>query len=332
MSLVSVEACSAPVTQLSASPVPVLADSERCDSAIPFALRWLFSLDDRRRGYERVRRQVLDVGGCARPIRLRGTALTVALASGLVVREFALDGTPLGAIPSFGAVHRAANSDDPRDRCYVRRGPVKCPHGRPWKCAARHGPGDPEVGEPLCPDCYDCVGHVAFNVLCSALFGNLVDTVYHRLAAVGGAGRTAVRGLLRVEYLRIAEYQARGVIHFHVIVRLDGPQDRQAPPAWATVEALADAVRSAAATVSVAVPVSGALGQQLNQTFYTRLYLDEIDGTPLMAADEVTDSFRPLVDVHRNTIGTYPTTQSGGTVQIDRTAVNITLPLSSPPP
>ena len=315
MSPISAGACPAPVTQPSVSSAPAPADSGRCDAAIPFASRWLFSLDDRRRGYERVRRQILDVGGCARPIRLRGTALTVALASGLVLREFSSDGTPFGAIlvrcmnrraavcpscsalyqgdafqlaraglvggkgvpswvrlnpalfvtltsPSFGAVHRAVNPDDPRDRCHVRRGPVKCPHGRARKCTARHGPGDPDVGGPLCPDCYDYVGHVAFNVLCSALFGNLIDTVYHRLAAVGGVSRAAVRRLLRVEYLRIAEYQARGVIHFHVIFRLDGPQDRQASAAWATAEVLADAVRSAAATVSVAVPVSGALGER----------------------------------------------------------------------
>ena len=241
MSLVSAGARPASVNQASAPAAPASApDSRPSDSALPFALRWLLSLDDRRHGYEQVRRQILDVGGCAHPIQLRGQALTVARESGRVLREFSSQSTPFDVIfercmnrraavcpscsalyqgdafqlaraglvggkgvpgsvrenpaafvtltaPSFGAVHRAADPDKPRDRCHVRRGPVRCAHDRPLRCVVRHGPDDSQVGEPLCPECYDYIGHVAFNVLCTALFGNLVDTVYHRLASVGGA-------------------------------------------------------------------------------------------------------------------------------------------------
>lgn len=312
--------------------MPVRAGA-RDESGFPFVLRWLLSLDDRREGYERVRRQVLDVGGCAHPIQLRGRALTVARESGLVLREFSSQSTPFDVIfvrcmnrraavcpscsalyqgdafqlaraglvggkgvpasvrenpaafvtltaPSFGAVHRAADPDRPRNQCHVRRGPARCPHDKPRRCTARHGPDDPVVGEPLCPACYDYVGHVAFNVLCTALFGNLVDTVYHRLASVGGVGRGEVRRVLRVEYLRIAEYQTRGVIHFHVIFRLDGPQDRGAPPAWATAEVLAAAVRSAAKSASVSAPaVLGGhpvrFGEQIDVQFITLGGADE---------------------------------------------------------
>jgi hypothetical protein len=47
-------------------------------------------------------------------------------------------------------------------------------------------------------------------------------------------------------------------VHFHAVVRLDGPAGPDtAPPAWATVALLDGAIRAAAGRVSVRVPVSG---------------------------------------------------------------------------
>lgn len=127
---------------------------------------------------------------------------------------------------------------------------------RGWPgCGLRHGPDDLIVGQALCP--YDDPGQVLFNAGASSLWGNLIDTVYHRLAVHSDERRGKVRKLLRVEYYKVAECQARGVVHFHAIARLDGPADREPAPLWASPEVLESAVRSAMATVSVALPLSG---------------------------------------------------------------------------
>src|SRR5207302_476259 len=83
------------------------------------------------------------------------------------------------------------------------------------------------------------------------------------LAAHSDERRSRIRRLVRVEYYKVAEYQARGVVHFHGIVRLDGPADREPPPLWASPEVLEAAVRSAVATVSVALPPSEAIGDRV---------------------------------------------------------------------
>jgi hypothetical protein len=47
----------------------------------------------------------------------------------------------------------------------------------------------------------------------------------------------------------VAEYQARGVVHYHAIIRLDAPGQDQPPPPRYTAALLADAIRHAAAAV-----------------------------------------------------------------------------------
>ena len=167
--------------------------------------------------------------------------------------------------PSFGAVHRAP---DARHPTYVCQPPAKdaeiCPHAVRLTCGVRHEPDDVLLGSPLCLACYDYAGQVLWNAYASKLWGALMDTVYHRLAAVSGQRREMVRRLVRVESVRNAEYQARGVVHFHAVLRLDGPGDRgERPPSWATGEALCAAVKSAAETVTVAVPETAELGERV---------------------------------------------------------------------
>jgi hypothetical protein len=54
-----------------------------------------------------------------------------------------------------------------------------------------------------------------------------------------------------VRFVKVAEYQARGVIHYHAIIRLDGTTgDCQPPPARYTAAMLSDAIRQAAAVIS----------------------------------------------------------------------------------
>lgn len=67
-----------------------------------------------------------------------------------------------------------------------------------------------------------------------------------------------------VSFAKVAEYQRRAAIHFHAVVRLDGPPGPGDPsPDWATVELLTDAVHAAAAAANVRVPESDAYGTEL---------------------------------------------------------------------
>ena len=48
----------------------------------------------------------------------------------------------------------------------------------------------------------------------------------------------------RVSFAKVAEYQKRGAVHFHAVIRLDGPDGPDTPPpAWATADLLTDAIR-----------------------------------------------------------------------------------------
>ncbi|MCA2224221.1 replication initiator [Nonomuraea aurantiaca] len=78
------------------------------------------------------------------------------------------------------------------------------------------------------------------------------------LRVAGAARRGELRELrehLTVSFTKVAEYQRRGVVHFHAVIRLDGPGGpTAAPPAWATTDTLANAVQHAARVVSALVP------------------------------------------------------------------------------
>ncbi|HEX4813201.1 MAG TPA: replication initiator [Nonomuraea sp.] len=164
--------------------------------------------------------------------------------------------------PSFGRVHAARDGRVCRSR---RGGKRTCAHGRPLWCSSRHEATDGMVGAPLCEDCADLAGQVLWNAHVGELWRRTVIYVYRALAAlapaVGGRALTVrgVRALLRLSYVKVAEFQKRGVVHLHVLARLDGvnPDDPEmiAPaPAWAGVELLTAALAHAAGRVSVPLP------------------------------------------------------------------------------
>ncbi|MDH6138912.1 hypothetical protein P3T35_000901 [Kitasatospora sp. GP30] len=169
--------------------------------------------------------------------------------------------------PSFGAVHRAG-------RCRPRRSEV-CEHGLPLGCGRRHDDDASSVGQPLCPACYDYVAHVLWHAHAGRLWMVFMDCLYYRLGVVGGLGKGAVRRLLRVSAVKVAEFQRRGAVHFHAVLRIDGPTGavgpgaavgatavpallENEPPEWASVDVLVAAVRSAAGAARVRVPSSDA--------------------------------------------------------------------------
>jgi hypothetical protein len=116
---------------------------------------------------------------------------------------------------------------------------------------------------PLCPDCYDYRRAVVWNALAPELWRRTGIYLGRALARVAGLTAAQGRRLVRPACAKVAEYQARGAVHLHAIVRLDaapphGDTDRIAPPPPGfTLELLAQAVRLAAAEVAVPCPTGG---------------------------------------------------------------------------
>ncbi|MGP3914271.1 replication initiator [Nonomuraea sp. 10N515B] len=157
--------------------------------------------------------------------------------------------------PSFGAVHSRREKDGKVQPCHARRDTATCPHGRAMSCTTKHSPADPRLGEPLCPDCYDYTGSVLFNALAPLLWKRFADSLRRRLAKLGGLTLKDLREHLTVSFAKVAEYQRRGVVHFHAVIRLDGPGGPGAPPpTWATEDILTQAVQHAVHAVSALVP------------------------------------------------------------------------------
>ena len=148
--------------------------------------------------------------------------------------------------PGFGVVHglRAESA------CHSNSSVVeRCPHGRRLGCAARHRTSDAIVGTPLCPDCYDYVGAVLQNASTSELWRRTTIYTQRQLAAVLGCSQTQAARVVRLASCRVAEFQRRGVVHLHAVIRADGP-DGTAPRI--TGAQLAQACGQAVRLVSVA--------------------------------------------------------------------------------
>ncbi|GAQ69705.1 hypothetical protein T45_01436 [Streptomyces turgidiscabies] len=138
-------------------------------------------------------------------------------------------------------------------------GPV---HNRPasgcCRCGASHTEDDPALGSALSPDRYDYAGAVLFNNYAGDLWRRFTIYLRREIAAHAGLTQAALKEVCRVSFGKVAEFQKRGAVHFHAVVRLDGPDGPDtSPPAWATVALLDAAIRGAAARVSVPVPASG---------------------------------------------------------------------------
>ncbi|WP_219468807.1 replication initiator, partial [Nonomuraea rhizosphaerae] len=170
--------------------------------------------------------------------------------------------------PSFGAVHVQRENNGKVLPCHARRNAETCPHRQVLSCTERHSTDDPRLGEPLCPDCYDYDGSVLFNALSPELWRRFTLALRRRFAKLNGLTIKSLRDQAKIAFAKVAEYQRRGVVHFHAIIRLDGPDGPSSPPpAWATPEALTQAVQHAAAAVTAEIrPLSRTFrwGKQLD--------------------------------------------------------------------
>lgn len=252
-------------------------------------------------------RQLSSLGGCAQPIRLEGHRTEINTTTGEVLRHLDSAKMPAGHLlvrcgnrrtarcPSCAELYRqdtyqliAAGlrggknvpervASHPRVFATLTApsyGPV---HGRRSTSAARcrcghtHTKDDPALGTPLDPNRYDYTGAVLWNAHAPALWARFMLHLRRTIAAVAGIPQRLLSRYARVSYAKVAEYQRRGLIHFHAVIRLDGPQGGYTPPpSWATPEMLADAIRSAATLACVD-------GPDIDRRAYSITFGDQID-------------------------------------------------------
>ncbi|MFD4723044.1 replication initiator [Streptomyces sp. NPDC058423] len=151
-------------------------------------------------------------------------------------------------------------------------GPV---HNRPTRghcrCGTQHPEDAPELGTPLDPETYDYQGAVLWNAHASKIWARFSIYLPREIAKRAGLTQRDFKEHARVSFAKVAEYQRRGAIHFHAVVRLDGPTGSDdPPPPWGTPELLIDAIRAAATAADVPGPVldgrahTFAFGRQLD--------------------------------------------------------------------
>ncbi|WP_373304593.1 replication initiator protein RepSA [Streptomyces xanthochromogenes] len=245
-------------------------------------------------GFDRWQEQVRRTGGCSHPIRLQGQTVTRDRASGDVLYSYSTADEPGGTLriacgnrrasrcPSCawtyaGDVYhliRAGITGDSRmgipgeiryhpgvfaTLTAPSFGPV---HNRPdtgrCRCGAQHPDDDPALGTALHPERYDYAGAVLWNNHAGDLWRRFTIYLRREVAARVGLTQTALKEACRISFGKVAEFQKRGAVHFHAVVRLDGPDGPDSPPpAWATIALLDAAIKAAAARVAVPVEAKG---------------------------------------------------------------------------
>ncbi|MCF7551809.1 replication initiator [Pseudonocardia sp. WMMC193] len=180
--------------------------------------------------------------------------------------------------PSFGPVHT---------RRLTTRGKVI-----PCACGEYHREPDPRLGGAIDHDSYDYVGAVLWQAHAGKLWARFAIALRRALAARLGVSGREFGKIARLSYAKVAEYQRRGLVHFHAAIRIDGPDGpADPPPAGLTAEALHDAVREAAA--ATVLDVVRPDGTALALRWGAQLDLREITPT---AHDAVTDEHGEITD------------------------------------
>ena len=151
--------------------------------------------------------------------------------------------------PSFGAVHRRRQDGS----CHPWG--TRCLHGRALVCSQRHGTTDVALGGALCPECYDYEGAVLFNAGVSELWRRTTIYALRALGSLLGMSARQAARQLRLSYVKVVEFQRRGSVHLHALVRADvrGEEHGEAP-LGIDADMLATALQIAARKVTSPVP------------------------------------------------------------------------------
>ena len=162
--------------------------------------------------------------------------------------------------PGFGRVHTRRAQGRLVLSCQPHRQGARCPHGLRDGCWHRHDEDDPRLGEPLCLSCYDAQAQVLWNALAPELWRRTTIALQRALGRLVGLQEGELRRLVRVSYAKVAEFQRRGAVHFHAVIRLDAASDCRCPgclappPEGFTAALLEDALRHAVPAVRVPCP------------------------------------------------------------------------------
>ncbi|GGY02018.1 replication initiator [Streptomyces anandii] len=261
-------------------------------------------------GFDRWQDQIKRTGGCADPIHLRGWVIHKDKVTGETLHRYSTENEPGGRLrvacgnrrasrcPACAWTYagdtyhliRAGLAGDPdkdipgtvRDHPRVFAtftapsfGPV---HNRPdrgvCRCGTRHAADDTALGTALDPTTYDYAGAVLFNNHAGELWMRTINRLRREIAKRAGLTQRELAETCRLSYGKVAEFQKRGAVHFHAVIRLDGPDGAgSAPPSWATTDLLTDAIHAAATHPYSRVSVPAA-GDQSARTFQWGRQLD----------------------------------------------------------
>jgi hypothetical protein len=189
--------------------------------------------------------------------------------------------------PSFGAVHSRRERNGKTLPCHPRRDGGTCPHGQSVSCGEHHHPDDSRIGTRICGDCYDYTGSVLFNAVAPELWRRFTITLRRALARLAGIAQATLKEQARISCAKVAEYQKRGVVHFHAVIGLDGPDRPSTPPlGWATADLLTDAITAAVDSVKVKTPDTDKVPSQ------TLSWGAQLDIRPVSQEGELTDNAR----------------------------------------
>jgi hypothetical protein len=160
--------------------------------------------------------------------------------------------------PSFGRVHVRREQAGTVFPCHAGRLGERCQHGRRLGCWHRHDEDDPTLGLPVCPDCYDYQAAVIWNAMAPELWRRTTISIARVLARLAGVPRSELAKVVRISYVKVAEFQRRGQVHYHAIIRLDGLDQagEAVTPDGFTIDLLIEAIRAAAGNVRAPIPAA----------------------------------------------------------------------------
>lgn len=277
--------------------------------------------------FDRLQGQIERLAGCTRPVEITGFSATVNKETGEALHVFNTDDEPTGRLlvacgnrrasrcPTCAETYRrdtfhliatglSGGKGTPETvathpRAFVTLtapsfGPVhhkittKSGALQPCRCGQTHSPGDPLIGSPRNPDTYNYESAVLWNAHAAKIWARFTTHLRREIAKAAGLSQREFRDHARLSYAKVAEYQARGAVHFHAVVRIDGPDgSTTTPPAWATTELLADAVKAAGKSAELPGPeIDG------NRRLFS--FGDRLDVQPIRTRDfdgdiEITD-------------------------------------------
>lgn len=192
--------------------------------------------------------------------------------------------------PSFGKVHTRRSHTG---LCHPgTHGPALCSHGKPRTCGARHRDGDKALGQALCLDCYDFASQIIWQYWAPKLWGRFTMTLRRAVAKDLGIAATKVHEAATVQFVKVAEEQDRAAIHYHALIRLDGPRTPDGfEPAPDRIDAhrLTQLIKQAAGHVRLTVP-----GVDLTDPERTLAFGRQLDTKTVSAASRGDDPDREL--------------------------------------